>query len=400
MTVSEAPAATSVAVVSPPHFAVRRRDPIFDILKGIGITEVLAHHLLAVSMRKFAVAGSAEWWTYAVLNRFLHFAIPTFLFASALLLARSIASKERPNWRTYLARRGQRTLWPYVVWSVLYLLFRVYIARIEEDQRTVSLALPIVGSATVPRVFGDPGEVAEWLAWGRAYFHLYFMSVLLQFSALFPLLFLAGLRIRASFGIVLAGAFLAQAAIHFAQHQWRFLFGPGSTILWYIVPVIAGTFAGLHWRDWEENWRRWHRWVLAVTAVGLAIYLPLSLAVLVGCLVFSPVYNAAATAFTSGMAILLLGLSSRLGDGRAGSLLARIGDFSLPLFLIHPLAMYLAGGPRLTAHFNSLPLSPIWYSAIVVAAAWIASVALTRGALGTLFFGRRWDPPRAILPQN
>jgi peptidoglycan/LPS O-acetylase OafA/YrhL len=368
-----------------------RRDPVFDILKGIGISEVLAHHLLAASMRKFAAPGSAEWWTYAVLNRFLHFAVPTFLFASSLLLARSMAGKERPNWARYFARRGQRTLWPYVLWSAIYLLFRVYLARFEEDQRTVSIALPLLGATTVPRVFGDPGEVAEWLAWGRAYFHLYFMSVLLQFCALFPLFFLATRHVRASFGTVFAAALLAQAAIHLAQHRWGFLFGPGSTILWYLVPVLAGTFAGLRWRDWETNWERTRRWITAATALSLAVYLPLSLVALAGQRVYSPAYNAAATAFTSGMAILLLGFSRRLAGGRAGSLLARIGDLSLPLFLIHPMAMYLAGGPRLMVFYNSLPLSPIWYSAIVLAATWFVTSLLTRGATGNLFFGRRWE---------
>lgn len=97
---------------------MERRTP-FDVLKGIGILEVIAHHALGQAGRKYALEGSTEWWTLRLVNRTLHFAIPLFLLVSAALLTQSLI--KRPDWRRFVGRRTLRTFWPYLLWSVIFL---------------------------------------------------------------------------------------------------------------------------------------------------------------------------------------------------------------------------------------------------------------------------------------
>ena len=120
------------------------REATFNILKGICIIGVMLHHLLSFSAREFAVKGAPEWWAFLVTNRLLHFAVPVFLMVSAVLLTRSLTAEARPNWKRFYLRRAQQTLWPYLLWSLLYLLFRAYVISRPGDIRPLLVALPFV----------------------------------------------------------------------------------------------------------------------------------------------------------------------------------------------------------------------------------------------------------------
>ncbi|MGV3618341.1 MAG: hypothetical protein ACO1SV_23695 [Fimbriimonas sp.] len=41
---------------------------VFDVLKGIGILEVVVHHSLSHGARKFSAPNTPEWWFLSVLN--------------------------------------------------------------------------------------------------------------------------------------------------------------------------------------------------------------------------------------------------------------------------------------------------------------------------------------------
>jgi len=366
----------------------RPRDATFDILKGISILEVMTHHTLSTSMRKFAVEHGAAWWTMAALSRILHFAVPTFLLVSAILLARSVASKAEPDWNRFFARRVQRTLLPYVVWSVIYIAFRLLLLRAETDVRPVALTLPGVGGLSAPSLLA-PRRVWTNLFWGKAYFHVYFMVVLLQFSAAFPLLFVAMRRLRLGFwGVLGLGAALQVAAFQAQYHLWRLDY-PGSTVLWYCMPVTAGMWIGLNWNQWEIVWRRGRWWFGALAVAGLAVYLPLAIGHYLHRPFSSLAYNCGIAVYCIGIALLLLGLSKRLAATVwPRRTLQSIGDRSIAYFLIHPLVLFLLGGPKPTAVMARLPAPAVCLGLLMLAITWALSAASKRLKLDGILFGR------------
>lgn len=369
------------------------RDATFDILKGIGILEVIVHHVTAHSARKYTAGVGADWWTLMVVNRVLHFAVPVFLLASALLLARSVARRPRPDWSRFFLRRGERTVWPYLAWSALYWLFRVRFNRIGSDIYPTPVTM---GGATftLPGLFAHPEWLLKDIFWGKAYYHLYFMAVLIQFSLLFPLLFYAMRRWKPAFGGALAGALVLQLGVFLAQaHFWRIPY-PASTVLWYLPPIVMGVWLGLNWGEWPRAWARWWPAMALMALAGGAVYLTLAFRDLAGVRIHGLTFNASVQLYTLGLALLLLRWAQNLArsGGPLGRFLARVGDKSLPLFLMHPAVMYLLSGPKVGGAIDWLPLSAVWVLLLVLAVTWGLTWAVTRLRLDAWIFGRRFEP--------
>lgn len=365
-----------------------RRDATFDILKGLSILEVMTHHTLSTGMRKFTVEHDAAWWTMATLSRILHFAVPTFLLVSAVLLARSVASKPAPDWRRFFGRRVQRTLMPYLVWSAGYIAFRLLLLRAESDVMPAQWSGPLFGSITVPSLL-TPERLWINLFWGKAYFHIYFMVVLLQFSVAFPLLFGVMRALRLTFGGVVAlGAAIQFLAFLGQRHWWQIPY-PGSTVLWYCMPVLAGMWIGLNWNQWESVWSRWRWWFGVMAFGGLAVYLPLALMIYLAIPISSLLFNSGIAVYCLGVALLLLGLSRRLAKtGWPRRLIQPIGDRSIAFFLIHPLILFLLGGPKVTSVVGRLPAPTLALGLIMFGVTYALSEGSKRLRLDRFLFGR------------
>lgn len=368
------------------------RDATFDILKGIGILEVITHHATAHSARKYAVAGDAGWWTLMVLNRVLHFAVPVFLLASALLLARSVARRGVPDWKRFFSRRAERTLWPYLAWTVLYWFFRVRFNRIGSDIYPTAVTL---GGFTwiLPGLFAHPSWWLKDILWGKAYYHLYFMAVLIQFSLLFPLFYYGMRRWKPSFGRALGAALVLQGLVFVAQARLRLLPFPASTVLWYLPPVVVGMWLGLNWNGWPAAWARWRRTIFGLAVAGGSVYLTLAFMNLAGARIHGLMFNASVQAYTLGMALLLLRWAQGAAHGSGlGRFLALVGDKSLPLFLMHPAVMYLLSGPRIGGLLGRPPLPIVWVLLFTMAGTWALSWIATRTGTDVWLFGRRFEP--------
>jgi peptidoglycan/LPS O-acetylase OafA/YrhL len=317
-----------------------------------------------------------------------------------------MASKPRPDWKRYYFRRVQRNLWPYLLWSVLYLVFRVFVLRIGSDLAPATATVPLLGEVTGPVLLTDPSEWTRNLVWGKSYFHLYFMSVLLQFTLCFPLLFHGMRHLPLSFGHVLGGGLLLQGGVFYLQAslfapRWGFT-TPGSMAIWYLPALLTGAWIGLNWKVWPDVWGKWKPVLALGTVSGFALYFGLSLLQLFGKPISSMAFNAGATAYASGMALLLLRGSSRLAAlPRWGRTLARIGDRSLPLFLLHPMILHLLSGPRVSGLLDRLPLSPAWAGLLLFAVTW-GLIDLGQWArVNAFLFGRPFPlyAPDALRPK-
>lgn len=115
----------------------KQRDAVFDVAKGLGILAMLGIHCSNNSARLYTDAKSWGWWSLVFINRFCNFAVPLFLLLSAVLYAKSFSSK--PDWKGFYSRRLVGVAWPYLVWSLLYMLFRMA----KEPSPEVSARKPV-----------------------------------------------------------------------------------------------------------------------------------------------------------------------------------------------------------------------------------------------------------------
>lgn len=352
---------------------IARKDLTFDILKGIAILEVVAHHVLGMAARRYVEEGSAGWLLVTMLNRILHFAVPTFLLVSALLLARSLARQDEANWWLFLKRRVLRTGYPYGVWTLLYLGVRGW---------STDLSL------------------AQTLVWGKAWYHLYFLAILLEVSLLFPLLFVFLRAWKPDFTRLLLVASAVQGFVYVLNYYTRVLPYPGSSALFYLFPVFLGAWLGMNWQEWPRIWVRWRFRILQAMAVSLAFYLLAEALLLIGVpsarqpyFTLFRLHPALLLLYSTATALFLLRVAQDMAEhSPLGSALAQIGDRSLAIFLVHPAVVFLVQGPRVTAFLNQMPLTTLWALVLVFGLSWAIVEALDRLRLSRLFFARDFLP--------
>ncbi|MGV3618909.1 MAG: acyltransferase [Fimbriimonas sp.] len=363
-------------------------------MKGIGILEVIVHHSLSHGARKFSDLHSPEWWFLRGLNRFLHFAIPLFLLVSAVLLTQSLV--KRPEWSRFVKRRATRTLWPYLLWSLVFWAFRLRFLQIGSDVYTVDRTYPILGTLSGPRLLVDFPDLFRELLWGKAYFHLYFMVVLLQLALVLPLAIYALRGRRLSLSAVLGIAGATQFAAFLLQAHVLRVTSPASLVLWYIPSVLCGVWIGLDWNRWTSEWSRVRRPLFVLAATGLALYLPMSVGLELGWTVSSIAFNLAFGGFTIGISLLLLGHAPAFAPLRFGRILACLGQVSLPMFLVHPMLLYFLSGPRISGLLDRLPFSVLWLAAIVVLLSFAFGRLCVRLRADRFLFGQRLASPSPL----
>lgn len=335
---------------------------------------VVAIHTLGYSRAGPVASGTAEWWSIFAIATAMAFAVPAFVLVSALLTARSLDRHDRPDWSRFYQRRLLRIVWPFLLWTAVFLALRLAFEP-----------------ANQPRL----GNLELYLLWGRGYYHLYFFSVLIQLALAFPLV-MAIVRRAATLGGIAAVAVAIQLGVY--ASNWAFseltrsatgyLPYPASAVLWYVPPVLIGAWIGAHWDGWRAIWRQ-HRVVLAALAlVSLGVYLGLEVAWYNGASVISGLHSSSFIAYGTTMALVLLAASSRLAITRAGGPIAAIGRRSLGVFVLHPIVLLaltrLPSGELLA----SLPLSWLWLWALVLGITWMAVELSHTVGVGRVLFGR------------
>ena len=149
-----------------PSPKVRRRSPALDLLKIVACVLVVVIHVTAEGVTGYQAGGWLQRLT-VVVNSLSQFAVPAFIFASGYGLAARFKGAERVGGLLgFWVKRLDAVLLPYLIWSMIYLLYQ---------QRFVGIC------------YGAAGMLRLVLT-GGAFYHLYFMVILIQFYLLFPAL--------------------------------------------------------------------------------------------------------------------------------------------------------------------------------------------------------------------
>ena len=103
----------------------------------------------------------------SVLEILSRFAVPAFFFLSAFGLFYHTSVEDKFSFQDFMSRRIQVVLWPYIVWSLFYLLY----------------------SGAMSHNFGNlqPLPLLVNLLVGTSMYHLYFLVILIWFYLMMPL---------------------------------------------------------------------------------------------------------------------------------------------------------------------------------------------------------------------
>ncbi|SMB93406.1 acyltransferase [Deinococcus hopiensis] len=364
------PVAVAPPAVAAPVAAGQRLTTI-DTFRGLTILEVVGHHATGMGLRHTDV-GSTTHDLLLVLNRTLHFAVPAFVFLSALVLTHSLLRHfDLPR---YFWRRLTRGAWPYLLWSALYAWWYV-----KTGQRA-------------PETLTDPERWRDWLLYGKASYHLYFLLVALEVYLVLPLM-LPLARRRPSITLALLVGTAVQLGLYLLNREVLHLPYPASTVLWYALPTLLGLAVGAGLDSFPAWWRR-RRWVLLpLLAASYAAYLPVAMNYVRGQAVKPIVYSGLSWVFTALVALALLGLASRLQRGESAGMFRRtigtLGTVSLPIYLLHPALLQALERHRAPqGEPQELLLTVALYALVALAVPALIGWRLRRKKLGLLLFGR------------
>lgn len=360
----------------------RPRDEAFDMAKGVGIIAVVALHVSGRAARTFHEAYSNGWWILSWLNRFVNFCVPLFIIVSAILLARGASAQENPDWKRYALRRLKGVFWPLVAWTIIYWLVRAFVLH-QDALRTTAYWTDIKGRAYE-------------LFFGKAHFHLYFLSALAQICIVLPFLVLFFRRYRTNFWTTLLIAMVLQTAAVLLQKVIRFR-SPASAFYWYLWAIVPAIWIGMKWRDWpairKMTWPVWSFFAVA----GGAFFAYTSYLDLMKLRFNGDLFNASTWAYALGMSFLIIsGLTLwTTGTPQVRFGLRRLGEMSLQIYLMHPILLDFISRSSKVDFLRALPLPSLWMFLITLLGTYgVAELLNLVPIVNLVLFGRDLPPAK------
>ncbi|MCW5943027.1 MAG: acyltransferase [Fimbriimonadaceae bacterium] len=363
------------------------RERAFDAAKGVLILAVVLHHCSTLGARLGTVEGSKTWWAIQLGSRALHFAVPTFLLLSMLLLARSEAGRERLEWGRFYRRRLEGLVVPYLVWWGIYVAVRLFVFRDSHDARTVS-ATWFGWHFQTYALLSSPRNLLFSLVFGKAWFHLYFLAVLIQAAAAFPVMFLAVRGRFRSLPSILITATVLQFGVYGIQKLVRFP-TPASTFLWYLPALLVGVWLGTRRESLREQLAAWRPLLAVVAAASLAAYFWFGFLSLTGRSFESVWFNWAHQWFAVGTGLLLLDGFLQVRDWRGWGQLLWLGALSLPIYLLHPILLRFFERPPIRSWVIACAgAAPLVLAGAALLGSLMVTMSLVHARVSRVLFGR------------
>ncbi|WP_245153955.1 acyltransferase family protein [Jeotgalibacillus proteolyticus] len=309
--------------------------------------------VLAVHSSSTGVGGSGEGSIMLLIYNFFNIAgklgTPTFIFLSSFILFYTYYPRELTTklFVKFYQKRLLYILVPYFLFSLIYYCINIYLNG------------SFAGFSFLIQDF------LSKLATGKAYSHLYFVFVSVQFYLLFPFLLLLFKKVRfirkysIVIGIVLQWTWVLLNA-HYFQIQLK-----GSIALSYFMFYFLGAFLGVYYEqvlDWFRNWKKNFLRVSTLFAgygFMLCFYVGMYYLIRTNQAVFSSRMIEFAWSTYALFACLVVFIAAHLVNFQHSRISRKfwyeIGTVSFGVYLIHPLfllflRMLLPGGDPLTFH--------------------------------------------------
>lgn len=326
--------------------------------RSLAILFVVAIHSVSATVETdLSSHGDATWWSANLIDATARWSVPVFLMISGAL-ALDPDRGVRP--REFLIKRFYRIGIPLVVWTIVYILFRLFY-----EGRIHTTWSPIAAILT-----------------GSPYVQLYFLYVLAGLILLTPFMRLLSLHGTKRLQWGTAGILLA---IGMADHVISTFFDVGEpNAATRFLPLMGYYVLGFVLRDWILTRKQ--------TILAWLVFLASYSAILAWSAIgpgdrpwrFAYEYVSPFVVPMSLAAYVLLHTHMRTG----WRFLTRIYPYSFGVFLLHPLILFpmrqVIGHPNTVGSvlFHGLVL-PIIYTLICTAITWLMlKIPFVRGAFG------------------
>ena len=290
-----------------------------DILRGFAMLAVVAIHVSNVPMASFG-EGRSYFLVY-MFNSFINFAVPMFVLISAMMAA--LSADSRPlHVIEYYKKKFIRLGLPYLLWSLIYILFNIVSHRVR-----------------MPDILSWKNWIG-WILQGRAYEHLYFLAIILQFHLLFPLLIKLARLVKDkpfwAFFIAVGG----QNVVYWLNKLWIYerLTYFYSSIIGYFGIVFLGLYLGLNYEKVTAWLRKNTKWLAVFCLISAVAFLFYRYLLHEEIRFHSYPYSFIRLFFVTSLPLCLLAPAQnpRFKEGWAGRGLLWVGRYTLGIYLAHP----------------------------------------------------------------
>lgn len=343
-----------------------------DIVRAGAIAAVLIQHGTA-SATVDLPASSRTQILYELINRMSYYAVFLFIFLSGLVLFYSYMDtwKVKDIW-TFYRKRLQYIVIPYLIWSIFYYVYYPAI--------TPGLGIELDGL-----------KFLKQLQWGETWYHLYFMIIILQFYALFPLIVTIAKYWKAFrnylwlFGLLVqAGAYIFYQYVHPFDHRV-------TLFVTFIGLFCIGGSIGMHYDKFIAWATRNIWWITAVTtALGLTfagLNILAKFNVYYGQHLFEVLFNAYAIGI--GVSFIWIGRHLLTAAPKLAKVLSSMGAASFGIYFIHPAVQIIWQD-----YVQASPLSSAYHAVtwggmlLIFTVPWLIVLALKKVKGNWILFGK------------
>lgn len=296
-----------------------------QILRGIAISSVVMIHILNLALTNIP-RWDIGYSLYSIVHSLLQYAVPCFIFISSLVYAYVYRNRQF-KFKRYFKSKMFVIVVPYIIWTLIYLLLQMAAGYIPFYK------------------LSKPTAWLYWLGYGKAYTHLYFMSVIIQFYIAVPLMFWFVslfnkyiVRFRVPFLLVLM--VLPQIVIYWINRLYIYNYFKSTATLfpWYWCLSIVGLSVGLNYESSIGFIKSNIKVLLSVFSISLIIYITYQYRLMVGLSVNTFYYQMQWYVYVVLVSLLLLVLSKKLLKiVRIAEWLEYIAKHSFEIYFIHPL---------------------------------------------------------------
>lgn len=203
-----------------------------DYLRGLATVLVLLIHITSS-----AIAYPSDSLVYKIIGSFncsLTFAVPAFLFISALVMTYQVKNKKNINWFVFIGKRLVKVISALVLWSFVYLILNGTLKNITLKSLLNCLLL------------------------GNASYHLYFIPLIIQLYLIFPFVWLIAKKLSKikvsttlSFVLCLTASFILQYSFTtiFRLNIFKKFIYFATIIFSYLLPISVGIWIGFNYNE-------------------------------------------------------------------------------------------------------------------------------------------------------
>lgn len=342
-------------------------------IRFIAIVAVVAIHILNLPVSNIQV-GSLWQGFFFMIRGALIFAVPLFIYLSLFLVGKS--AQKGFETRVFYKKKAFRVLMPFIIWTVLYLGLTVFLGKYGLSD------------------FLKPTNYLKWFLLGKAWEHLYFLPILLEFLLLAPLMVKLVQKIGDNVFLALLFAFIPQIAFFYTNRyfyntlDFKYLM---TTCFWHWYAGFFGLWCGYYYESLKDKLIKYAKPILGLGVLSLGLHLFYTEKLWVSlweAQSFSTfIYTLNINVYAMLVAVILLIFF--IGRGEVRGQVALVSHYSFGIYLIHPLVtLFIRQVVKTSSGASWLILVPICLILTVIISLF-ATYLVERCHLNGILFGEK-----------